>query len=70
MAKVGTVLNVISETPDKQKVEKTITYANPNASDENLGAFVIGFEGLSANKLKGVQKVRTDDLILPPDEND
>lgn len=70
MRKVGTVLNVISETPDKQKVEETIDYANPRADESDLGAFVKGFNNLSQNKLKGVQRIYTDNLIFPPDEDD
>lgn len=68
--KEGTVLSVTSKQPNRKKITETITYANPNASDADLTAFVAARNDLSKNKLLDIQRVQTDDIFTAPDEDD
>lgn len=54
----NTSLNLLISKPDKKKINRQITFVNPNASDENLAIFAQAFMALSDNQLKKVQKVQ------------
>lgn len=68
--KEGTVLSVTSKQPNRKKITETITYANPNASDADLTAFVAARNDLSKNKLLDIQRVQADNIFVAPDEED
>ena len=70
MPKVGTVLSVTSKQPNRKKITETITYANPNATEQALTAFVVGMNDLSKNKLVDIQRVQTDNIFVAPDDDE
>lgn len=68
--KEGTVLSVTSKQPNRKKITETITYANPNATEQQLTEFVVGMNDLSKNKLLDIQRVQADNIFVAPNEED
>lgn len=68
--KEGTVLTITSKQPNRKNIVETITYANPDASEQALTEFVIGMNGLSRNRLVDIQRVQVNDIFTAPAEDD
>lgn len=64
----GTILNMVSETPQKKIITRDINFINPEASEVNMAKFVSAFAGLSKNKLKGLHKTVSTEVPLPDDD--
>ena len=57
-----TFLNLISTNAKGKKINRKITFVNPNATNENLNAFALALASLSDNTLNRVQKMQKPDL--------
>lgn len=49
MATISRTLIIKATDPDGDDIQKTLTHANPNATDENIDTFARAFNGLSRN---------------------
>ncbi|MBQ7703919.1 MAG: hypothetical protein IJT73_00600 [Selenomonadaceae bacterium] len=58
----ATTVNMTSQRPSGKVIKKSLTYANPNASDNNIARFIKGLANLSNNTLKDIEKVQKSNI--------
>ncbi len=63
-----TTIKIISNDTNNNEMQKSIGYANPNASDYVLSQFGKKLNGLTTNTLKNVVRVDTEDITNATNE--
>ena len=60
---MATLVNLTTQRPDDGKeVTKSLSHINPNATDKNVGNFVVALNSLSKNSIVNVEKVVKSDI--------